>query len=402
MYPRWSRGFSLLVVAAFIFSNSYSSNLCFAQATEAVPAIQQAVTTPSPVVVGPGDVALSDLKSHGISLQNQLIYDWSRAFSDSAPSSGFGRYSYDLYLPVDGEKLLGLKGSDAMLRLKHHMRHFGNDCVGESQLYSNIDANSRTILYEAWVEQKVLSDKLRFKGGKIDANTEFAVVQNAGDFLNSSMGFSPTIVAFPTYPEPKLGFNAFYRGKSAYTAGVGVFQTAGLGRLTVVEPGRNWNVESESVPGRVSVGYWRLDGGTIPQYDGKQTSGAQGFYSVLEQSLYRSKSSSRGVSGFLQLGTAEGRISPFTHHVGGGAILQNPCRKRAKDSLGIATTWVRFTSYPRAGFDFASETVVEGYYKATLTSHVSFVQDVQYFHHPGGLRANPDTPVITPRLVISF
>jgi len=30
------------------------------------------------------------------------------------------------------------------------------------------------------------------------------------------------------------------------------------------------------------------------------------------------------------------------------------------------------------------------------------VQDFQFLHHPGGLRANRDCPVITPRLVVSF
>lgn len=394
MHRMVARALSFLALIVLAFSS-----FCFAQESTNPP---QAVQVPTALVMGPGDVVLSDLKTHGISFQNQFVYDWSRAVGDSALATGYGRYSYDLNIPVDGQKLWGLQGSSGSIRLKHHMRHFGDDCVGESQLYSNIDANSRTTLYEAWVQQTLFSEKLRVKAGKIDANTEFAVVQNAGDFLNSSMGFSPTIVAFPTYPEPKLGISTFWHGKSSYSAGVGIFQTAGMGRMSVLEPGRSWNSESERLAGRISVGYWRLDGATIAQFDGKQASGAQGFYSVVEQTLYRSQSSPRSVSGFLQLGTAEGRISPITGHVGGGAILQSPLRKREKDSLGVAATRVRFTSYPQAGFDCNSELVVESYYKAVLSSHIAFVQDFQYFRHPGGLRSNPNTPVITPRLVISF
>jgi carbohydrate-selective porin OprB len=76
----------------------------------------------------------------------------------------------------------------------------------------------------------------------------------------------------------------------------------------------------------------------------------------------------RRISTFLQLGWAEGRVSGFTHHVGGGAILQGPLQRRKQDSVGFATTWVRFSSEPNAGFDLRSELVLESYYKVTFNS----------------------------------
>ena len=110
---------------------------------------------------------------------------------------------------LDGEKGFGGKGTSGFLRLKHHLNHFGEDEAGPAQGFSNIDAPSRTTLYEAWMEQRLFSDRLRVKAGKIDANSEFAAVPTAGDFLNSSMGFSPTIVGFPSYPLPKAGYQCF-------------------------------------------------------------------------------------------------------------------------------------------------------------------------------------------------
>jgi porin len=308
-------------------------------------------------------------------------------------------------MPVDGEKAFGLKGSAGLVRLKNHMRHFGDTCDGAAQLYSNIDANSRTVIYELWFEQRLLSNKLRLKGGKIDASTEFAAVPTAGDFLNSSMGYSPTILAFPTYPEPKMGITAFLRPTTNNLLSVGAFQTVGMGTLTILEPGHNWNVGKGEHPGRVSVGYWRLNG-QIAQFDGGVTSSTQGAYAVVEQSGWRhpwvGREGERKLATFLQFGYAQGQVSPFTHHTGGGAVLQAPFRKRGQDAIGIAATWVRFSLHPGAGFELASESVLEGYYKATLNKHFAVVVDFQFLHHPGGMRANPDCLVLTPRLVVSF
>lgn len=379
----------------------------FVSALLVIPQPLRAQSASAPIdlvsVIRPGQQLIHDVNVHGVSVQGNFIYDWSNAINDEDDDTGFGRYSFDILVPVDGKKLLGLSGTDAMVRVRHHLNNFGDDCVGEAQLYSNIDGPARTNLYEAWIEQRLFSERVRLKFGKIDANTEFAAVQTAGDFLNSSMGYSPTIVAFPTYPEPKLGANAFFRFPGNNTLGVGIFQTASAGMLSVVEPGRSWNLGQSENPGRVSVGYWHL-GGTLSRFDGSSSSGTQGVYSVLEQGLWRHSDgqSEHRVSAFLQLGLADGHVSPYEHHLGAGAVLQGPFHKRPQDSIGVAETWVRFSSQPAAGFDLSGELILETYYKVPIGKHIAFVQDFQFLHHPGGLRSNPDCPIITPRLMVSF
>jgi porin len=342
----------------------------------------------------------------GLSLHGTFDYDWSEEFpSDQDANPGFGRYSVDISLGVDGRKAFGLEGTAAFIRLKHHVNHFGETDEGAAQVYSNIDAPSRTALYEAWLEQRLFSNRLRIKAGKIDANTEFAMVQNAGDFLNSSMGFSPTIVGFPTYPLPKPGINIFLHPNSTYGLGVGVFQTNGMGTMSVVEPGMHWFLGDEERAGRMSLGYWRLDG-TLSRFDGRTAKGSQGFYTVVEQSGWRhpwqGKHGERGLSTFLQAGSAENQISAITRHLGGGAVAQQPLHGRRQDSLGVAATWVHFSSAPQAAFGWTGEWVAEAYYKATLSSHVAIVQDFQFLHHPGGRKEQSDCAVITPRLLLTF
>lgn len=346
-----------------------------------------------------------ELDEAGISAKGTLVYDWSKSSDGDLDSgNGFGRYSFDLATSLDG-RALGSKGSTGFLRIKTHANHFGATYDGAAQLYSNIDGPSRTTLYELWLEQRLFSNKVRIKGGRVDANTEFAVVQGAGDFLNSSMGFSPTIMAFPSYPEPKLSISGFLYPSETNAIGVGFFQTAGSGTLLIIEPGHSWQFDNGERPGRLSLGYWRLNG-NIWRLDGTYATGAQGFYSLAEQSGWHhpwvGADGERKLSTFLQVGTAENRVSSFTRHAGGGAVLQRPIHRRPLDSLGVAATWVRFSSIPEAGFAWRGELVVEAYYRATLNSHISLVQDVQHLHHPGGKRAYFDCLMITPRLIVSF
>ena len=95
-------------------------------------------------------------------------------------------------------------------------------------------------------------------------------------------------------------------------------------------------------------------------------------------------------------------MSPFTDHLGSGAVLQAPFERRSHDSLGFASTWVRFSSQPGSEFDQTAELILEGYYKISLSRQLALVSDFQFFHHPGGLQKNRDGAVVTPRLVVSF
>ena len=108
------------------------------------------------------------------------------------------------------------------------------------------------------------------------------------------------------------------------------------------------------------------------------------------------------LSTFFQFGHADGQVNSFTHHVGGGSVLQGPIASRSRDAIGLGATWIRFSTHPNAGFDRSGDLVLEGYYKVAITKQIALVQDFQFLHNPGGLRSNPDCDVVTPRLVISF
>jgi porin len=346
---------------------------------------------------------MNQLAQRGISFHAMFVEDWSREWNHSSVSDyGFGRYSLDFTLMVDGEKSIGWKGATASVRLKQHIREVGHGDDWPCQLYSNIDAPSRTTMYELWLEQKAAGSKFRLKLGKFDSNTEFAVVESAGDFLNSSMGFSPTIVNFPSYPEPKPGAGVFFSPIKNHEVKMGLFQSAGSGTLSLMEPGRRWSTKND-LTGRLSIGYWRIDG-AITKFDGNQVPATQGVYSVFEQGLWRQTlkrhDGERVLSTFLQLGQADGDVSAMSGHVGGGLILQAPFSSRPGDFIGVGATRARLAA-PASKSDTDEELILETFYKAVLAKNFVFEQDFQYLHQPKGISLSSG-PVISSRLIFAF
>lgn len=344
---------------------------------------------------------LRALERRGTSFHGTLVTELAKELpEDHGEAEAAGRHSFDLFAAIDGKKLFGLNGTTGLVRLKHHLDQFGQGGDDAAQVLSNMDAPSRTTLYELWIEQRLWSGNARFKFGKIDANTEFAVVESAGDFLNSSMGYSPTVMGMPSYPEPQLGFGAFLRPGRNYSLGLGVFRTVSSGTLSIIEPGLNWTLPESDLRGHVNVGYWRRDG-TMARMDGGVSSVSQGFYSVAEQAWWRQTiprdRGERTLSSFFQFGQADGQVSAFARHVGGGVVLQAPLAVRSHDSLGVGATWVRL-----GGMTGGTELVFEGHYKAVFTKHVALVQDFQFLRRRGGTSPGLSCLVAIPRLVISF
>jgi carbohydrate-selective porin OprB len=195
------------------------------------------------------------LEEHGISAQVALVVDWSKNFRGGACSRGsVSRQLFKSSVTLDSDKSLGWKGGTAYASLYYHAGQHGGDHTGDAQGFSNIDAPSRTYLYELWLQQELLRGKLRLKAGRVDANTEFAVVENGADFLNSSMGYSPTILGFATYPQPRPSLNVFYQATRHIYAKAGLYDTAGAGAMPVAEAGRNWSITSNELEGRLGAG----------------------------------------------------------------------------------------------------------------------------------------------------
>ena len=133
------------------------------------------------------------------------------------------------------------------------------------QNFSNIDADDFRAMGEVWVEQRVLQDRLSIKAGRIDFSNAFAGTDNGASFLNASMGYSPSIVAAPTFSLPTWGVEATVSPWSLFNVGVGVFNgldgapapLGGTSRFQIAQAHQQWPLGRSPLVGRVGVGAWR-------------------------------------------------------------------------------------------------------------------------------------------------
>ena len=222
------------------------------------------------------------LESNGITFASVVTADFSkntRGGLDTANEAS--RYLLDLRLTLDTKPLINWAGGTFSVDFQQQGGRNGSDVLtGDVQGFDNADADGRTQIAELWYEQLLLDNRLRVKVGKVDANSEFALPQNASAFMNSSFGHAPTLNPWmPTYPDGSTSFNVFVYPERWVYAGVGVYDGAGAqqGLATgsygpsklwhsdrslfyIGEAGLKWVLDENTLPGRVAVGAHYSDG----------------------------------------------------------------------------------------------------------------------------------------------
>ncbi len=313
-------------------------------------------------------------------------------------------------------RLFGRPGGTLHVSAMHQTGDDGTRLVADFQGFSNIDAAGFTAITEAWYQQRLLDDRLRLKVGKIDANSEFAYVEHGRGFLHSSPGFSPTILGFPSYPDPATGANLLYRADAGAYAGLGVYDgatQAGVatgtrgpstlfgapgGLFSVIETGLHHRVGGR--PGRIGLGVWHHSG-EFDRFDGGRRSGTDGVYLLLDQGLVTGPAGVTRLGLFAQYGYADADVSPVQHHAGAGLQWYGPLTDRPDDSAGLMVSHVHFSDPPGAGFIHTGETAVEAFYRWQSTSWLALQPDLQFLDNPGGL-GRPDALIMTLRATISL
>jgi carbohydrate-selective porin OprB len=365
--------------------------------------------------------ALDDM---GIIFEASLTTDWSKNFRGGMNTEGSTlRSLFNANLTFDLDRLLSWEGGTVFINFQNHNGpDASGEDVGDAQAFSNIDNDGRTQIAELWFEQVFGDGALRIKIGKVDTNSEFAFVDNGGEFLNSSMGFSPTIFVLPTYPDPAMSVNVFvypteriYLGAGLYDGSANEGVTTGTrgpktlfqdpaDLFVIGEAGITWGGDGGDLPGRLAAGGW-WHPGTFDRFAGGTDEETGGFYIVFDQTLWRENPDApddeQGVGLFIQYGYADADVSEIEHHAGGGLAWTGPIEGRDDDALGIGITTVWFSDEPGAGFTDDVETAYELFYKAQLLPWVSVKPDLQYITNPGGTGLD-DALVGTVRAEIDF
>jgi porin len=320
----------------------------------------------------------------------------------------------DLNITLETEPLIGWRGGTFFAQYYFRHGRSGAEDVGAIQGYSNIDAERLSRAEEVWFEQKFFHQRLRLKFGQVDANSEYAFVDAAGEFINPSSGYSPTIGPLPTYPDPALSVNAFIYPTDQLYLGGGFYgqNFKELDRDCFDDPfwigeiGFTHGGEGHFAAGRLAFGAWK-ETASVDRFDGTVKSGTSGFYVVAEQVVWKENiedkdnDDAQGVSLFGQYGWADDAVNAFAHHVAFGVAATGLLEGRDDDAAGLRLSWVGLTRAPGSGLD-ADETNLEFFYKAQITPALSIKPGLQWFHHPGGISSADDAVVATLRASFEF
>jgi porin len=363
------------------------------------------------------------LEQFGFSLDASYIYDYSFVPRGAHERMSGGRGLLMLGIGVDLDTAVGWTGATLYAEFQSFA---GRDVSGQHlrvvQPVSNIDAADFSEIYELWYEQKLFEDRLRLKVGKVDANSEFAFVENGAEFIHSSMGVSPTLQGLPTYPDPATSINVFayfprslyggfglydgasQKGASSGPRGPSTFFDNDAEFFLLGEAGVRWTRGHSDRFGRLGIGGWHHTA-TFDRFDGGTEPSATGEYLVFDETLWcdgesEGHPSSAGI--FLQYGHANPNISPIAHHVGAGFHVTGLVPLRDQDVVGLGATWVRLSDATGADFDKGHELAIETFYKFQLTGWLSAKPDLQFIANPGGTDSAPDAWVVTVRVEMSF
>lgn len=403
---------------------------------------------PNPVTVFDRDRITGDwwgarerLEAKGLTVGGETISEFSSVFDGGINQRGSFRNLLTVDAEADMDALLGLRGGTAFIQyLSVNAEDGGSLDTGDLQVYSNIEnASSLDVIYELWYEQLFFGDRVRIKAGKVDANSEFAFVEAAGDFANSSAGFSPSIFAFPSYPDSAAGINIFatvYEGEGTRaTIGYGLYdgaaaadgvRTGSRGPSTFFDDdisddyfhigqfSLSWDSfmpESAMLGGgRVSAGVWHHTG-TFDRFDGASEQGVTGLFATGEIRVFdpdwnpgsraQSDAPERGVYVFGQYGWADDEVGEVSQHLAGGVVWRGPTPERPDDSAGLYLSLVDLSDEAASGFG-DDEFVLDAYYRAQLAPAVFVQPEIQYIVNPSGDPAIDDALVGGIRVGVTF
>lgn len=271
--------------------------------------------------------------------------------------------------------------------------------VGARQRLSNIDGNpgagyNLSQASQYWWQRGFVDDFVTVKIGKILADTEFAVTTLAGDFINTSFGWTQTVPQ-AAYPNPTAGLVTFFQltDQLGFKAGVfdgqpdgGNWGFSGSGDALAILEARRYHTLGQNLNGDVHFGMWYHNGDFTDQTGETDREGNHGLFTGVSQELYREPGADsdglQGLGAFMQYGWRPEDRNRMHQYWGLGLAYRGLLAGRDADSCGIGVGNMRFSGDLPVGLD--DETVVELFYKARFRDRVSIQPDLQYFSDTGG------------------
>lgn len=303
-----------------------------------------------------------------------------------------------------------------------------NADAGVLQGYNSLPGEpplDRSELYQLWIRQEFLDNKLSVRIGKTVPTYHFNNVskpvptEDPAVSIPSVTGLIYTPIFVNTTMLGALGgyYNSVYGIvttiapiKQSYV-NIGVYdgnvakgvQTGLTGPhfngyyFSIIEGGYGWTTAK---PGIAAIGGWYQSG--LLESGKEKENGTGGIYACGSQALWikKSETTSKGnVSSFFQLGWNNSETLPMNLFVGTGLTAFALLPKRPNDSFGIGASWSRLNPHT---FSRYSELMFQGYYQAQIYKSIYFQPVLSYIPNPGEHPTKSNVCAITGRLIALF
>lgn len=344
------------------------------------------LSSSSPAQLKPLNSALNRLDHNGVTVGADLYQD---IFAGRDAHRGI--YTWPVFLDFNTRVALStfspLLDHATFYSSLHANETAGNGFVIPIQAISGIEADSGVRLAEIWAEY-TLDKRVSLRAGKIDANRDFAFVENGASFLNATAGYTPAFVTLPNYNDSRPGIEFLVNREQSHFNAAIFSPIEGTGVLLIGEFGQEWNPRGWN--GRIAGGIWNLVG-QMPLLGTDGTGHPEGVYFVAEQKFWRQELAPHGqrsLSAYMQWGDASREIAPMPRQIAFGVIMSSPFSTRTADAVG--TSCSRGLAYDLAqGRHARYETAWELFYRLQFTKELSLTPDLQYIAHPGATHSQP-------------
>ncbi len=360
-------------------------------------------------------------KGSAVEFEAVLTSDFALNFYGGLSQKAVYLGNLDLTMTLDTEKMkLWKNGTFFVYALNNHGKSLSS-LVGDFQGVSNIEANSNTRLYQFWYQHKIGNVSLII--GQHDLNSEFAVSEYGGMFINSSFGIQPDISAnvptsiFPVATfggiikwniSPKFSFhNAVYDGDPGSQEDSPKFINFKFskkeGVMTIHELHFK-HIKEDIIKGTYKLGFWNHTANIVS--NNVEYGNTQGIYFIADQSIFSEQNNNeQGLNAFIQLGIAPRKLNTVRSYIGAGLVYKGLIPQRDNDNLGLAFGHIFYSDTYRNDHlsdALENETVIEFSYEMPLNSHFSIQPDLQYVFNPEGVVSNKNAFIALIRLKIGF
>jgi porin len=309
----------------------------------------------------------------------------------------------DLSVDADLEVLGGWSGALLHVGALWARGDDPSDDIGEFNALSNIVMPEGDRMFEVWLEKTFDGNRARFKFGMTTLDGDFQTSEYSGTFINSGFGIMPTIsgnMPIPTFPQAALGSVLQYSATESSYVQLGIYD----GDAGNHERGTRIDLDSaqgvaiafeigsevgSELKGAYKIGALYHTGEFTDIRDGSMVDGNSTFYVIVDQMLTANDNGDPKLAGFFRIGhSPERERNSVSSYAELGMNLFMPFPGRENDLFGVAILYTDFSDdfindLASAGNPVnETESVLEIFYQAEVTSWLVVKPDVQFIKDP--------------------